>query len=143
MLEVRTEKLTDNILDLSQLLWKKRILLIEENTFNTVQTKSILEKSRIKIKKSKIEVICFNSLNKPKEIPNANVVLIGLDGLIKLKSQELDLKKIFTLISSMPMANFYRKILKLKIIPKQQRVQFQRQTKESPHLKFPPNTNQQ
>jgi len=32
--------------------------------------------------------------------------LIGLDGLIKLKSQELDLKKIFTLISSMPMANF-------------------------------------
>ena len=106
MLEVRTEKLTDNILDLSQLLWKKRILLIEENTFNTVQTKSILEKSRIEIKKSKIEVICFNSLNKPKEIPTANVVLIGLDGLIKLKSQEFDLKKIFTLISSMPMANF-------------------------------------
>lgn len=106
MLEVRTEKLTDNILDLSQLLWKKRILLIEENTFNTVQTKSILEKSRIEIKKNKIEVICFNSLNKPKEIPTANVVLIGLDGLIKLKSQELDLKKIFALISSMPMANF-------------------------------------
>ena len=106
MLEVRTEKLTDNILDLSQLLWKKRILLIEENTFNTVQTKSILEKSRIKIKKSKIEVICFNSLNKPKEIPNSNVVLVGLDGMIKYKSQELDLKKIFTLISAMPMANF-------------------------------------
>ena len=106
MLEVRTEKLTDNILDLGQFLWKKRILLIEENTFNTVQTKSILEKSRIKIKKSKIEVICFNFLNKPKEIPAANIVLIGLDGLIKLKSQELDLKKIFSLISSMPMANF-------------------------------------
>ena len=106
MLEVRTEKLTDNILDLSQLLWKKRILLIEENTFSTVQAKSILEKSRIEIKKSKIEVICFNSLNKPREIPTANVVLIGLDGLIKLKSQELDLKKIFTLISTMPMANF-------------------------------------
>ena len=70
------------------------------------KTIDILEKSRIKIKKSKIEVICFNSLNKPREIPNANVVLIGLDGLIKLKSQELDLKKIFTLISSMPMANF-------------------------------------
>ena len=106
MLEVRTEKLTDNILDLSPLIWKKRILLIEENTFNAVQTKSILEKSRIEIKKNKIEVVCFNSLNKPKEIPTANVVLIGLDGLIKLKSQELDLKKIFTLISSMPMANF-------------------------------------
>ena len=106
MLEVRTEKLTDNILDLSQLLWKKRILLIEESTFNAVQTKSILEKSRIEIKKNKIEVVCFNSLNKPKEIPTANVVLIGLDGLIKHKSQELDLKKIFTLISSMPMANF-------------------------------------
>ena len=106
MLEVRTEKLTDNILDLSQLLWKKRILLIEESTFNTVQTKFILEKSRIEIKKNKIEVICFNSLNKPKEIPTANVVLIGLDGLIKLKSQEVDLKKIFTLSSSMPMANF-------------------------------------
>ena len=106
MLEVRTEKLTDNILDLSQLLWKKRILLIEENTFNAVQTKSILEKSRIEIKKNKIEVVCFNSLNKPKEIPTANVVLIALDGLIKLKSKELDLKKIFTLISSMPMANF-------------------------------------
>ena len=106
MLEVRTEKLTDNILDLSQLLWKKRILLIEESTFNAVQTKSILEKSRIEIKKNKIEVVCFNSLNKPKEIPTANVVLIGLDGLIKLKSKELDLKKIFTLISSMPMANF-------------------------------------
>ena len=106
MLEVRTEKLTDNILDLSQLLWKKRILLIEESTFNAVQTKSILEKSRIEIKKNKIEVVCFNSLNKPKEIPTANVVLIGLDGLIKLKSEELDLKKIFTLISSMPMANF-------------------------------------
>ena len=106
MLEVRTEKLTDNILDLSPLLWKKRILLIEENTFNAVQTKSILEKSRIEIKKNKIEVVCFNSLNKPKEISTANVVLIGLDGLIKLKSQELDLKKIFTLISSMPMANF-------------------------------------
>jgi len=106
MLEVRTEKLTDNILDLSPLLWKKRILLIEENTFNAVQTKSILEKSRIEIKKNKIEVVCFNSLNKPKEIPTANVVLIGLDGLIKLKSQELDLKKIFTLISTMPMANF-------------------------------------
>jgi len=106
MLEVRTEKLTDNILDLSPLLWKKRILLIEENTFNAVQTKSILEKSRIEIKKNKIEVVCFNSLNKPKKIPTANVVLIGLDGLIKLKSKELDLKKIFTLISSMPMANF-------------------------------------
>ena len=106
MLEVRTEKLTDNILDLSPLLWKKRILLIEENTFNTVQAKSILEKSRIEIKKSKIEVVCFNFLNKPKEIPAANIVLIGLDGLIKLKSQELDLKKIFSLISSMPMANF-------------------------------------
>jgi len=106
MLEVHTEKLTDNILDLDQFLWKKRILLIEENTFNTVQAKSILEKSRIEIKKSKIEVVCFNFLNKPKEIPAPNIVLIGLDGLIKLKSQELDLKKIFSLISSMPMANF-------------------------------------
>ena len=82
MLEVHTEKLTDNILDLDQFLWKKRILLIEENTFNTVQAKSILEKSRIEIKNSKIEVICFNFLNKQKEIPAANVVCIGLDGLI-------------------------------------------------------------
>lgn len=93
-------------MDLGQFLWKKRILLIEENIFSAVQVKSILEKSIIEIKKNKIEVVCFNSLNKPKEIPAANVVLIGLDGLIKLKSQELDLKKIFTLISSMPMANF-------------------------------------
>ena len=106
MLEVCTEKLADNILDLDQFLWKKRILLIKENSFNTVQAKLILEKSKIQIKKNKIEVIYFNSLNKPKEIPTANVVLIGLDGLIKLKSQELDLKKIFTLISTMPMANF-------------------------------------
>ena len=106
MLEVRIEKLGDSILDLGQLLWKKRILFIEENTFSAIQTKSILEKSKIEIKKNKIEVISFNSLNKPKEIPAANVVLIGFDGLIKLKSQELDLKKIFTLISSMPMANF-------------------------------------
>ena len=44
MLEVRTEKLTDNILDLGQFLWKKRIILIEENTFSAVQAKSILEK---------------------------------------------------------------------------------------------------
>lgn len=93
-------------MDLGQFLWKKRILLIEENIFSAVQVKSILEKSIIEIKKNKIEVVCFNSLNKPKEIPAVNVVLIGLDGLIKLKSQELDLKKIFTLISSMPMANF-------------------------------------
>lgn len=93
-------------MDLGQFLWKKRILLIEENIFSAVQVKSILEKSIIEIKKNKIEVVCFNSLNKPKEIPAANVVLIGLDGLIKLKSQELDLKKNFTLISSMPMANF-------------------------------------
>ena len=93
-------------MNLNKFLWKKRILLIRKNFFNDTQTKCLLEKSKIEIKKNKIEVIFFNSLNKPKEIPTANVVLIGFDGLIKLKSQELDLKKIFTLISTMPMANF-------------------------------------
>ena len=106
MLAVPIEKLADNILDLGQFLWKKRVLLIKENLFNTAQTKYILVKSKIEIKKNKIEIIYFNSLNKPKEIQNSNVVLIGLDGLIKHKSQKLDLKKIFTLISVMPMANF-------------------------------------
>ena len=93
-------------MNLNKFLWKKRILLIRENFFNTTQTKSILVKSKIEIKKNKIEIIYFNYLNKPKEIPNSNVVLVGLDGMIKYKSQELDLKKIFTLISAMPMANF-------------------------------------
>ena len=106
MLVVHIEKLADSILDLGQFLWKKRVLLIKENFFNTAQTKSILVKSRIEIKNNKIKIVYFNSLNKPKEIPNSNVVLIGLDGMIKHKSQELDLKKIFTLISTMPMANF-------------------------------------
>jgi hypothetical protein len=32
--------------------------------------------------------------------------LIGLDGLVKHQSNKLDLKKIFNLISKMPMANF-------------------------------------
>ena len=93
-------------MNLNEFLWKKGILLIRKNLFNNTHTKYLLEKSTIEIKNNKIEIICFDPLNKPKEIPTANVVLIGFDGLIKLKSQELDLKKIFTLISSMPMANF-------------------------------------
>lgn len=93
-------------MNLNNFLWKKRILLIRENFFNNTQTKSLLEKSTIEIKNNKIEIIYFNSLNKPKEVPNSNVVLIGLDGLIKHKSQELDLKKIFMIISKMPMSNY-------------------------------------
>ena len=106
MLVVHIEKLADSILDLGQFLWKKRVLLIKENFFNAAQTKSILVKSRIEIKNNKIKIAYFNFLNKPKEIPNSNVVLIGLDGLIKHKSQELDLKKIFMIISKMPMSNY-------------------------------------
>ena len=100
------EKLQSNSINLNKFLWKKRILLISESFFNNTHFKSILTKSNFQIKKNKIIIIYFNSLNKPKEITESNVVLIGLDGLIKYKSNKFDLKKIISLISKMPMANF-------------------------------------
>ncbi len=48
----------------------------------------------------KIEVIFFN------DEYVYNVILIGLDGLIKLEEDSLNLNKIFKLVSTMPMANF-------------------------------------
>ncbi len=57
MLVVHIEKLANSILDLGQFLWKKRVLLIKENFFNTAQTKFILVKSRIEIKNNKIKIM--------------------------------------------------------------------------------------
>ena len=97
---LHTEKLKNNQLNLDNYLWKKRLLLIKNNQKNIKQLKRQLDLEEEKIKSWKIEVIFFDDQYK------SNIVLIGLDGLIKLEEDKLNLEKIFKLISSMPMANF-------------------------------------
>lgn len=103
---MRTEKLTNKILNLSQFLWKKRVLLLRKKFFNTLKEKFILSKLKAEINNNKIEILYYDLKNKPKNIIDSNVILIGLDGLIKYESEKLDLKKIFMLISKMPMSNY-------------------------------------
>ena len=90
----------NNQLKLDNYLWKKRLLLIKKNQKNIIQLKEQLDQEEKKIKSWKIEVIFFDDQYK------SNIVLIGLDGLIKLEEDKLNLEKIYELISTMPMANF-------------------------------------
>jgi len=92
--------LKNNQLKLDNYLWKKRLLLIKKNQKNIIQLKEQLDQEEKKIKSWKIEVIFFDDQYK------SNIVLIGLDGLIKLEEDKLNLEKIYELISTMPMANF-------------------------------------
>jgi len=90
----------DNALDLSKFLWKKRLLLIRDNLIELNLIKEELKKNKQQLDKNKIEYFILN------QNLNSNITLIGLDGLVKHQSNKLDLKKIFNLISKMPMANF-------------------------------------
>ena len=90
----------DNALDLSKFLWKKRLLLIRDNLIELNLIKEELKKNKQQLDKSKIEYFILN------QNLTSNITLIGLDGLVKHQSNKLDLKKIFNLISKMPMANF-------------------------------------
>ena len=90
----------DNALDLSKFLWKKRLLLIRDNLIELNLIKEELKKNKQQLDKNKIEYFILN------ENLTSNITLIGLDGLVKHQSNKLDLKKIFNLISKMPMANF-------------------------------------
>jgi hypothetical protein len=90
----------DSHLNLNKFLWKKRLILIKNNTKNLNCIKEKLNNYKKILIKNKIEYFyCDHSFSK-------NVVLIGLDGLVKFQSQTLNLKKILKLISQMPMANF-------------------------------------
>jgi hypothetical protein len=90
----------DNALDLSKFLWKKRLLLIRDNLVELNLIKEELKKNKQQLDKNKIEYFILN------QNLTSNITLIGLDGLVKHQSNKLDLKKIFNLISKMPMANF-------------------------------------
>ena len=90
----------DNNLDLNKFLWKKRLILIKNNLSNLSHIKEELKKNKNKLIKNKIEYFFLDH-----EF-SSNITLIGLDGLPKHQSNQLDLKKIFDLISKMPMANF-------------------------------------
>ena len=90
----------DNALDLSKFLWKKRLLLIRDNLIELNLVKEELKKNKQQLDKNKIEYFILN------QNLTSNITLIGLDGLVKHQSNKLDLKKIFNLISKMPMANF-------------------------------------
>ena len=90
----------NNQLNLNNYIWKKRLLLIKNNQKNIQEIKKQLDQEIKKIKNWKIEIIFFDDQYK------SNIVLIGLDGLIKLEEDNLNLEKIFKLISTMPMANF-------------------------------------
>jgi len=90
----------DNALDLSKFLWKKRLLLIRDNLIELNLIKEELKKNKQQLDKNKIEYFILN------QNLTSNITLIGLDGLVKHQSNKLDLKKIFNLISKMPMANF-------------------------------------
>ena len=90
----------DNALDLSKFLWKKRLLLISDNLAELNLIKEELKKNKQQLDKNKIEYFILN------QNLTSNITLIGLDGLVKHKSNTLDLEKIFNLISKMPMANF-------------------------------------
>jgi len=90
----------DNNLDLNKFLWKKRLLLIKDNLGELNLIKQELKKNKQQLNKNKIEYFILN------QNLASNITLIGLDGLVKHESNKLDLKKIFSLISKMPMANF-------------------------------------
>ena len=90
----------DNALDLSKFLWKKRLLLIRDNLIELNLIKEELKKNKQQLDKKKIEYFILN------QNLTSNITLIGLDGIVKHQSNKLDLKKIFNLISKMPMANF-------------------------------------
>ena len=90
----------DNNLDLKKFLWKKRLLLIRDNLIELNLIKEELKKNKQQLDKNKIEYFILN------QNLTSNITLIGLDGLVKHQSNKLDLKKIFNLISKMPMANF-------------------------------------
>ena len=90
----------DNNLDLNKFLWKKRLLLIRDNLIELNLIKEELKKNKQQLDKNKIEYFILN------QNLTSNITLIGLDGLVKHQSNKLDLKKIFNLISKMPMANF-------------------------------------
>jgi hypothetical protein len=90
----------DNSLDLSKFLWKKRLLLIRNNLSELNLIKQELKKNKQQLDKNKIEYFFLD------QNLTSNITLIGLDGLVKHQSNKLDLKKIFNLISKMPMANF-------------------------------------
>ena len=90
----------NNALDLEKYLWKKRLILIKENHPEIIKIKEELKINKNKIQSYKIECIFV------KDETNCAVTLIGLDGLIKLEEENLDLNKIFKLISTMPMAKF-------------------------------------
>ncbi len=94
------EKLKNRQLYLNKYLWKKRLLLIKSDQENISQIKQQLAQEKKNITDWKIEVIFFN------DEYVYNVILIGLDGLIKLEEDSLNLNKIFKLVSTMPMANF-------------------------------------
>ena len=94
------EKLKSNTLNLDKYLWKKRLILIKENHPEIIKIKEELKINKNKIQSYKIRCIFV------KDETNSLITFIGLDGLIKLEDESLDLNKIFKLISAMPMANF-------------------------------------
>ena len=76
------------------------MLLIKNNLGELNLIKQELNKNKQQLDKNKIEYFFLN------QNLTSNITLIGLDGLVKHQSNKLDLKKIFDLISKMPMANF-------------------------------------
>ena len=89
-----------NTLDLKKYLWKKRLILIKDNHPEIDRIKEELKINKNKIHSYKIECIFVKiEVSYP-------ITLIGLDGLVKLEEENLDLDRIFKLISTMPMANF-------------------------------------
>ena len=94
------EKLKSNTLNLDKYLWKKRLIIIKENYPEIDRIKEELKINKNKIQSYKIKCIFV------KDEISYPVTLIGLDGLVKLEEENLDLDKIFKLISTMPMANF-------------------------------------
>ena len=97
---LHTEKLKSNTLDLKKYLWKKRLILIKYNHPEIDRIKEELKINKNKIHSYKIECIFV------KGEASCPITLIGLDGLVKLEEENLDLDRIFKLISTMPMANF-------------------------------------
>ena len=89
-----------NTLDLKKYLWKKRLILIKDNHPEIDRIKEELKINKNKIHSYKIKYIFV------KGEASCPITLIGLDGLVKLEEENLDLDRIFKLISTMPMANF-------------------------------------
>lgn len=87
-------------MDLKKYLWKKRLILIKDNHPEINRIKEELKINKNKIQSYKIECIFV------KGETSCPITLIGLDGLVKLEEENLNLDKIFKLISTMPMANF-------------------------------------